>query len=97
MLRFRPTGSTASGKSTVLDMMAAMGVPTFSADDAVHDLYEGEAAEAVEALVPGVSPGGKVDRGLLAERIVGHPDRMAALEGVVHPLVRKRMAAFLAD
>src|SRR5690606_14813462 len=43
------------------------------------------------------SPGGKVDRGLLAERIVGHPDRMAALEGVVHPLVRKRMAAFLAD
>ena len=46
------TGSIASGKSTALKEFAALGVPTFSSDDAVHELYRGEAVPAVEALFP---------------------------------------------
>ena len=38
-----------------------------------------------------------IDRAALAAQLVGHPDRLKALEDVVHPLVRKRMAAFLAE
>ena len=33
------TGSIASGKSTVLKEFAALGIPTFSSDEAVHELY----------------------------------------------------------
>jgi dephospho-CoA kinase len=91
------TGSIATGKSTVLGMIRDLGVPTFSADEAVHALYQGEAVPVVEALFPGVSHNGAVDRGKLAAELVAHPDRLKELEAAVHPLVRKRMAAFLAD
>jgi dephospho-CoA kinase len=90
------TGSIATGKSTVLAMIRDLGVPTFSADEAVHALYQGEAVPVVEALFPGVSHDGAIDRGKLATELVGRPERLKELEAAVHPLVRKRMEAFLA-
>ena len=45
-LKLGLTGSIASGKSTLLKAFAALGVPVFSADDAVHQLYQGEACKA---------------------------------------------------
>ena len=50
MFKLGLTGSIATGKSTALAAFAALGVPTFSSDDAVHALYAGEAARAVETL-----------------------------------------------
>jgi dephospho-CoA kinase len=91
------TGSIASGKTTVLKAFAALGVPIFSSDDAVHELYQGEAVPAVEALFPGVSHNGAIDRAELAKRIVQQPERLKELEAAVHPLVRARIARFLAD
>lgn len=91
------TGSIATGKSTVLAMIRDLGIPTFSADEAVHALYQGEAVPVVEALFPGVSHNGAIDRHKLAAQLVGHPEQLKALEAAVHPLVRRRMAAFLAD
>jgi dephospho-CoA kinase len=91
------TGSIASGKSTALKEFAALGVPTFSSDDAVHELYRGEAVPAVEALFPGVSHNGEIDRAALAKRILEEPERLKELEAAVHPLVRTRIAKFLAD
>ena len=91
------TGSIASGKSTALKEFAALGVPTFSSDDAVHELYRGEAVPAVEALFPGVSHNGEIDRAALAKRILEHPERLKELEAAVHPLVRTRIAKFLAE
>jgi len=91
------TGSISSGKSTVLKEFAALGVPTFSSDDAVHELYRGDAVSPVEALFPGVSHNGAIDRAELAKRIVQQPERLKELEAAVHPLVRARIASFLAD
>ena len=47
------TGSIASGKSTVGKMFRELGVPVFSSDDAVHELYRGEAVAPIEAAFPG--------------------------------------------
>ena len=91
------TGSIATGKSTVLAMIRDLGVPTFSADEAVHALYQGEAVPVVEALFPGVSHNGAIDRNKLAAGLVADPERLKQLEAVVHPLVRKRMARFLSE
>ena len=91
------TGTIASGKSTVLAAFAALGVPTFSSDEAVHDLYRGAAVPVVEALFPGVSHNGAIDRGELAKRIVERPERLRELEAAVHPMVRTRIAKFLAE
>lgn len=91
------TGSIASGKSTVREMFAELGVPTFSSDDAVHALYRGAAREPVEALFPGVVHNGEIDRAELSRRVLGQPEKLKALESVVHPLVRAEIARFLAD
>ena len=91
------TGSIASGKSTVDKMFRELGVPVFSSDDAVHELYRGEAVAPLEALFPGATKGGEVDRAALSAQLVAEPDKLKVLEAVVHPLVRARVAKFLAD
>lgn len=97
MYRLGLTGSIATGKSTTLQAFADLGVPVFSADAAVHELYKGEAVTPVEALFPGVAPEGIVDRAELSRRLLQDPERLAALEAVVHPLVRRRIAAFFEE
>ncbi len=95
MIRLGLTGSIATGKSTVLAQFAALGMPVFSSDEAVHALYEGDAVGPVEALFPGIAPNGIIDRSLLSARLIEHPERIGELEAVVHPLVRRKIAAFL--
>jgi len=90
------TGSIASGKSTVDKMFRELGVPVFSSDDAVHELYRGEAVAPIEALFPGTTRNGEVDRAALS-RVLTAPGQLHALEAVVHPLVRARVAKFIAE
>lgn len=97
MLRLGLTGSIAAGKSTVLDMIAARGIPTISSDAIVHRLYEGPAVQAVEELFPGIVRDGLVDRAELSRRLVASPERLADLEAVIHPMVRTAIAGFFAD
>ncbi|WP_417309009.1 dephospho-CoA kinase [Devosia sp.] len=95
MFRLGLTGSIATGKSTVLAAFADHGVPTFSADAAVHRLYRGAAVAPVEAAFPGVAHDGKIDRQALSAQLLEDPDRLAELEEIVHPLVRAEITAFL--
>lgn len=95
MKRIGITGSMATGKSTLLAAFAAQGVPVFSADQAVAELYAGAAVEPVEKLFPGVTGNGIVDRQALARRLADDPSGFKRLEAVVHPLVRGKIAQFL--
>lgn len=95
MWRIGVTGSIATGKSTLLRAFEKVGVPTFSADAAVAELYEGEVVAQVEALFPGVTRDKKIDRQELARRLASAPDKFKALEAVVHPLVRQKIANFM--
>jgi dephospho-CoA kinase len=89
------TGSIGMGKSATADIFRRLGVPVHDADAAVHRLYEGEAAALVEAAFPGTAPAGVVDRAALSKLVIGSPERMAALEAIVHPLVRREEERFL--
>jgi len=95
MLRIGLTGSIATGKSTVLEHLAARGIPVYSADQAVHDLYRRDAVPALETLFPGVVVDGQVDRARLSAALAAEPDRISELEAVVHPLVFDKATAFL--
>jgi dephospho-CoA kinase len=90
------TGSVGMGKSATAKMFAEQGVPVSDADAVVHRLYENEAVAPIEAAFPGTTSGGKVDRGKLGERVIGHADEMRRLEAIVHPLVAAARDAFLA-
>ncbi|HUI98380.1 MAG TPA: dephospho-CoA kinase [Xanthobacteraceae bacterium] len=90
------TGSIGMGKSTVAGFFAEAGVPVHDADAAVHRLYAGAAAPAIEAAFPGTVADGRVDRGRLAPRVIGDPAALERLEAIVHPLVRRDEERFLA-
>ncbi len=93
------TGSIGMGKSATAAMFARLGVPVHDADAAVHALYGpgGAAAAAIGAAFPGVlDPQGGVDRTRLRAAVLDAPGRMAALEAIVHPLVRAASTDFLA-
>lgn len=94
MLRIVLTGSIATGKSTVLARFAAHGIAVYSADEAVHALYAGEAAPLVETLFPGTVREGGVDRKALSAAIASEPERISELEEVIHPLVRDKAGQF---
>ncbi len=89
------TGSIATGKSTVLALFLEHGVLVRSADETVHALYAGPAAEVVEAHFPGVTKDGAVDRVKLAKALVRSPERFLELETIIHPMVREETLDFL--
>jgi dephospho-CoA kinase len=90
------TGSIGMGKSTAAGFFAEEGVPVHDADAAVHALYAGAAAPAIEAAFPGTTVDGKVDRERLGGRVLDDPTALARLEAIVHPLVRREEERFLA-
>ncbi len=94
------TGGLASGKSTVAAELAARGVPVLDADRVVHELYRPGAAGAAEVgrlFGPeALDPDGGVDREALAALVAADAGERRRLEEAVHPLVRGRVAAWLA-
>ena len=97
MWRIGLTGSIASGKSTVLAAFADLGVPVFSADEAVAALYAGAAVPAIEAAFPGTATQGSVDKAALSRALTADPAGFRKLEAIVHPLVREQIGRFFAD
>jgi dephospho-CoA kinase len=83
------------GKSTVAAYFRSKRIPVYDADRIVHDLYNGEAAPLIEAVFPGTVRNGAVDRGALAERVIGSPEALKQLEAIVHPLVRRAEWQFI--
>ena len=98
MIKLGLTGSIGMGKSTVAAMFADEGVPVFDADAAVHRLQgpEGALVAQIEARFPGTTGPNGVNRGALAERVLGEPEALRRLEGLVHPAVAQEREAFLA-
>src|SRR3954449_2117310 len=95
MLILGLTGSIGMGKSTTAKLFEEAGVPVYDADAAVHKLYEGEAAAAIEAAFPGTTVNGKVDRARLSARVVHDPAAMKQLESIVHPMLGNSRRRFL--
>ncbi|WP_421522183.1 dephospho-CoA kinase [Ochrobactrum quorumnocens] len=91
------TGSIGMGKTTAANMFADNGVPVYSADDAVHQLYSGRAAPLIEAAFPGTVVDGTVDRTKLSAAVLGKPEALKKLESIIHPLVHEEEKAFLAN
>lgn len=89
------TGSIGMGKSATAAMFRSLGIPVHDADASVHGLYRGAAAPLIEAAFPGTVVDGIVDRAALGRIVLGSPERLAIVEGIVHPLVRADKERFL--
>jgi dephospho-CoA kinase len=91
------TGSIGMGKSTTAKLFAEAGVPVYDADAAVHKIYEGEAAPAIEAAFPGTTAEGRVDRAKLSAKVVHDAAAIKQLEQIVHPMLGVSRKKFLDD
>jgi dephospho-CoA kinase len=100
MIRVGLTGGIGSGKSTVASLLAARGAVVVDADalarEAVAPETPGLAAVVAEFGPDVLAADGGLDRGRLGRLVFGDPDRLAALESIVHPYVARRSAELIA-
>lgn len=91
------TGGIASGKSTVADLFAALGVPVIDTDLIARDIVA-PGTPGLRALVAAfgsgiVLPDGSLDRRALRSLVFADPGRRQQLESILHPLILERMEA----
>jgi dephospho-CoA kinase len=85
------TGGIGSGKTTVCRIFEILGVPVYYADDRAKWLMENrsEVAEALRAAFGEkvFDATGRLDRGYLSSIAFSDPEKLAALNAIVHPAV----------
>jgi dephospho-CoA kinase len=100
-LKIGLTGGIATGKSAVLNRWRAAGAIGIETDELAHQaLAPGTATHAavVAAFGPGIlRPDGAVDRRQLGELVFADEQRRLALNQIIHPAVRRRWTAEVAD
>ena len=91
ILRVGLTGGIASGKSTVRELLAALGCHTIDADKLVHELYEpGNAGHSALVANYGrtiLREDETIDRVKLANIAFASPDEAKKLNALIHPIV----------
>jgi dephospho-CoA kinase len=100
MLKIGLTGGIASGKSVVAARLEERGAVLVDADALAREVVE-PGTEGLDRVVSEfggdvLGPDGRLDRPKLGALVFGSPERLAALNGIVHPLVRARAAAIVA-
>ncbi|MEA2390575.1 MAG: dephospho-CoA kinase [Solirubrobacteraceae bacterium] len=91
------TGGLGAGKSTALAALERLGAATLSTDAVVHDLYasDGDLRDAVVGRWgDAVAPGGRIDRGAVAERAFSSAAERRWLEEQLWPKVGERMVSW---
>ena len=90
------TGGIGSGKSFVVEIFRAMGIPAYDSDAAAKSLYDRDpqllAAVAEVAGQGIISPDGSLDRIQLAARIFNDLEVRRKVEALVHPAVARDFA-----
>jgi dephospho-CoA kinase len=93
-LRIGLTGGIASGKSTVTQRFAELGVPVIDADVASRRVVEPGTpglARVVERFGADVLADGRLDRRALRNLIFKDSSLRQALDAILHPLIRAEM------
>ncbi|NMB37840.1 MAG: dephospho-CoA kinase [Bacteroidales bacterium] len=84
------TGGIGSGKSYIIKVFNALGIPSYDADSRTKSLYDTDSKllESINAIAGGdVVKEGKLQRAAFAAKIFSDPEMLAKVESVVHPAV----------
>jgi len=89
------TGGIASGKTTVANLFAELGVPLIDTDAIARQVVE-PGQPALAAVVAAFGTGmldadGRLDRRRMRERIFSDPAAKRRLEAILHPAIRVEM------
>lgn len=98
MLRLRRvavTGRTSCGKSLFCHYLKEFGAYIVSADKIVHQLLSpdtGPGKQVITLLGPSIVVNGQIDRTIVAKKVFENSILLKALEEILHPAVRDRIA-----
>lgn len=89
------TGGIGSGKTTIANQFAELGIDVVDADVIAREVVE-HGAPALAAIAAHFGPDviaadGQLDRRGLRERVFSDPDAKAWLNALLHPLIRQEM------
>ncbi|NEX76036.1 dephospho-CoA kinase [Aeromonas rivipollensis] len=89
------TGGIGSGKTTVANQFAALGIDVVDADLIAREVVE-PGTPALTAIASHFGPGildeqGRLDRRVLRERIFSEPAAKSWLNALLHPIIRSEM------
>jgi dephospho-CoA kinase len=95
------TGGIGSGKSTVANGFSALGVPVIDTDKLARELVE-PGQPALDEIIStfgseAISANGQLDRDYMRQLIFTDNSRKSQLEAILHPRIRQRVRALLAD
>jgi dephospho-CoA kinase len=100
VLRTGLTGGIGAGKSTVAVRLRELGATIVDADRIAREVVEPGTpglAAVVEAFGPELlRPDGALDRPALGRVVFGDQEKLARLNGILHPLIGERTAALVA-
>jgi dephospho-CoA kinase len=101
MLNLALTGNIGAGKSEVVRRFREWGATVIDADQLAREA-QAPGSEVLRAIVGrfgrGVLlPSGELDRAALRGLVMGNDEALAALNGIVHPAVRRRREELLAE
>jgi dephospho-CoA kinase len=92
------TGGIATGKSTVSDLLRALGCVIIDADVLAREVVrpgEPALARVVAEFGDVLRPDGTLDRAKVAAIVFAEPERRRRLEAILHPAIRERFLARL--
>lgn len=88
------TGSLAAGKSTVCRILEEYGAYVVDADEIVHGLLSPNTPtgkKVIELLGPGIVVANQINKKKISEIVFSHPDKLKALEKILHPAVKQEI------
>jgi len=92
------TGTYCSGKNHIAALLEARGLPVLDVDKLGYKVLETE-KETIFAQFGGDlrKADGSVDRRLLGQKVFGKPEKLAALEAIVHPAANRLTTEWVAE
>ena len=95
------TGGIGSGKTLVANGFSALGVPVIDTDILARELVE-PGQPALDEIIStfgaeATTADGRLDRNYMRQLIFTDPARKSQLEAILHPKIRQRIRALLAD
>jgi len=88
MLKIGITGGIGSGKSTVAKVFETLGIPVYYADDAAKRLMQEDPElkkQIIDLFGDNAFTGGKLNRPWISAQVFGNPEKVNALNALVHP------------
>lgn len=91
------TGGIGSGKTTIANEFQALGVPVYIADDEARKLMQStEVIKAIKTIFGDtVFDDDKLNREKLAQIVFNDPEKLAQLNTIVHPAVKKHFSEWI--